>query len=48
MKENNWKEEKSTSFRFFIIGELANLPSMSTLSKLAHLNSLERILISYR
>ena len=49
MKEKNWKEEKSmTSFRFFIINELANLPSMSTLSKLANLNSLERILISYR
>ena len=37
-----------SSFRFFIIGELANLRSMSTLSKLANLNSLERILISYR
>ena len=26
MKEKNWKEEKSSSFRFFIIGELPNLP----------------------
>lgn len=33
MKEKNWKEEKSmSSFRFFIIGELANCPRCQLLA----------------